>query len=61
MRVQLKLRMVRPDGDLARRSGGVSLPAGAPWAGRALRDRINALTKEGARPANPEASARLPC
>ncbi|MGA4846880.1 DegT/DnrJ/EryC1/StrS family aminotransferase [Streptomyces sp. G5(2025)] len=39
VRAQLQLRMERLDGDLARRTVGVSLLAGTAWAGRALRDR----------------------
>ncbi|MEU5583387.1 DegT/DnrJ/EryC1/StrS family aminotransferase [Streptomyces huasconensis] len=44
---QLKVRMDRLDGDLTRRSVGVSLLAGTAWAGRALRDRT---AEEGALP-----------
>ncbi|MET9543907.1 DegT/DnrJ/EryC1/StrS family aminotransferase [Streptomyces sp. NPDC006627] len=39
VRCQLKLRMDRLDGALARRSVGVSLLASTAWAGRALRER----------------------
>ncbi|AZM51332.1 hypothetical protein DMA15_01000 [Streptomyces sp. WAC 01529] len=39
VRGQLKLRLDRLDGDLARRAAGVSLLSGTAWAGPALRER----------------------
>ncbi|MGV9884141.1 DegT/DnrJ/EryC1/StrS family aminotransferase [Streptomyces sp. NPDC003006] len=47
VRGQLKLRMDRLDGDLARRTVGVSLLTGTGWAGPSLRDRT---TRDGPLP-----------